>query len=179
VIDTEIKNALAGKPAHIFAKMNAMEDHQIAEALYRASNAGVQTDLVVRGFCCLRPGVKDMSENITVRSIIGRFLEHSRIYTFANGSDDPLEHRYTISSADWMYRNLSSRIEAACPILDPDAQMKLYELTQILLQDRQNAWLMNPDGSYAHLNPSDDTDPLSPQILGTFGSLMHQANTPN
>jgi len=179
-IDTEIANARAGKPAHIYAKMNAMEDHQLAEALYTASNAGVKIDLFVRGFCCLRPGIKGMSEQITVRSIIGRFLEHSRIYAFAGGSDDPRAFRYHISSADWMYRNLTNRVEAVCPILDPDAKAKLWSILDILLRDRQNAWVMNPDGSFARLSPQaqeKNPDPYSPELLGTFGSLMLLANT--
>ncbi len=174
-IHNEITNAKAGKPAHIFAKMNAMEDRQITEALYEASNAGVKVDLVVRGFCCLRPGIKDMSEHITVRSIIGRFLEHSRIYAFANGSSDFKDYTLSISSADWMYRNLSSRVEAACPIDDPDAKAKLAQIIHTLLNDRQNAWQMNPDGSYTRLQPSTTPEPHSPQALGTFATLMQLA----
>ncbi len=174
-INNEITNAKAGKPAHIFAKMNAMEDRQITEALYDASNAGVKVDLVVRGFCCLRPGIPNMSEHITVRSIIGRFLEHSRLYAFADGSSDPLNYHYHISSADWMFRNLSSRVEAACPILDPDARARIANLMLTLLNDRQNAWQMNPDGSYTHLTPTTTPEPNSPQALGTFASLMRIA----
>jgi polyphosphate kinase len=175
LIDNEINNAKAGKPAHIYAKMNSMEDRQLTEALYTASNAGVKIDLIVRGFCCLRPGVKGMSENISVRSVIGRFLEHSRVYAFANGSSDPSEHLYYISSADWMYRNLSNRVEAACPVLDPHARNRLWNLIEILLQDRQNAWLLNEDGSYSHLTPEITPEPNSPASLGTFRSLMHIA----
>jgi polyphosphate kinase len=175
-INTEIANAKAGKPAHIFAKMNSMEDRQIIETLYEASNAGVKVDLVVRGFCCLRPGIVGMSENITVRSIIGRFLEHSRIYSFANGSSDFKDYELSISSADWMYRNLSSRVEAACPIHDPDAKEKLAQIIHTLLNDRQNAWQMNPDGSYTHLTPTTTPEPNSSQALGTFASLMRLAS---
>ncbi len=174
-INNEIANAKADKPAHIFAKMNAMEDRQITEALYDASNAGVKIDLVVRGFCCLRPGVPGMSENITVRSIIGRFLEHSRLYAFADGSSDPLNYHYHISSADWMFRNLTNRVEAACPILDPDARARVANLMLTLLNDRQNAWKMNPDGSYTHLTPTNTPEPNSPQALGTFATLMRLA----
>lgn len=180
LIDNEIKNAKAGKPAHIFAKMNAMEDRQITEALYSASNVGVKIDLIVRGFCCLRPGIKGMSENITVRSVIGRFLEHSRLYAFANGSsalslDTPQDYLYYISSADWMYRNLSSRVEAACPILDSQARSRIANLITTLLNDRQNAWQMNPDGSYTHLSPENAPHPDSPEALGTFGIFMRLA----
>jgi polyphosphate kinase len=176
-IEAEIANAKAGKPAHIFAKMNAMEDRQITEALYTASNAGVKIDLVVRGFCCLRPGIKDMSENIAVRSIIGRFLEHSRIYAFADGQSVLKDYRYAISSADWMFRNLTNRVEAACPILDPNARAKIATIIETLLNDRQNAWQLNPDGSYTHLTPEGNPDPNSPQALGTFESLMRLAST--
>ncbi len=175
-INNEITNAKAGKPAHIFAKMNAMEDRQIIETLYQASNAGVKIDLVVRGFCCLRPGIPNMSENITVRSIIGRFLEHSRIYSFANGSTKLEDYAHLISSADWMYRNLSSRVEAACPIHDPHAKAKLAQIIHTLLNDRQNAWQMNPDGSYTRLTPQNPPEPNSPQALGTFATLMQLAN---
>ncbi len=172
LIDQEILNARKGRPAFIYAKMNSMEDRMITEKLYEASQAGVQIDLVVRGFCCLRPGVKGISENIRVRSIIGRFLEHSRIYVFANGSDDPLEHLYFISSADWMYRNLTNRVEAACPITDPDARRRLWGLVDITLRDRRKAWLMQPDGRYKHLTAPADAPPDSPERLGTFETLM-------
>ena len=172
LINNEIANAKAGIRAHIFAKMNSMEDRQITEALYQASNAGVIVDLVVRGFCCLRPGVPGMSENITVRSIIGRFLEHSRIYAFANASNDIEDYLYFISSADWMYRNLSSRVEAACPILDPDAKLKMKEVMCTLLNDRKNAWIMRSDGSYIPHTPDIKPIPNTPQAQGTFSTLM-------
>lgn len=174
-IHNEIANAKAGRPSHIYAKMNAMEDREITEVLYKASNAGVKIDLFVRGFCCLRAGMEGFSENITVRSVIGRFLEHSRIYAFANGSDNPEEFQYYMSSADWMYRNLSSRVEAACPILDPDARKRIWNILETMLNDHQNAWLLNPDGSYTHLINEDNADflPDSPQALGTFQTLMN------
>ncbi len=172
LIEDEINNARAGRPAHIYAKMNSMEDRAITEKLYEASGAGVKIDLIVRGFCCLRPGLKGVSENITVRSIIGRFLEHSRIYAFAAGAKDPIDYNYHIASADWMHRNLTNRVEAACPITDPDARRRLWELLQILLHDRRNAWRMNPDGSYTHLSPPSSAAPGSPEAIGTFASLM-------
>lgn len=176
LIDQEIANARKGKHAFIYAKMNSMEDRMITEKLYEASQAGVQIELVVRGFCCLRPGVHGLSENIRVRSIIGRFLEHSRMYIFANGSKDPLEYQYFISSADWMYRNLSNRVEAACPILDSDARRRLWELAQFTLRDRRKAWLMGPEGRYAQLVTPKDADPDSPEAQGTFDSLMRVAS---
>jgi polyphosphate kinase len=172
LIENEIANARAGKTAHIYAKMNSMEDRMITEKLYEASQAGVQIDLIVRGFCCLKPGVPGLSENIRVRSIIGRFLEHSRIYIFANGSKDPSDHLYFISSADWMYRNLSNRVEAACPILDSDAKQRLWVIVDIALRDRRKAWVMQEDGSYTQPDPLPDADPDSPEALGTFETLM-------
>ncbi|MEX0875820.1 MAG: polyphosphate kinase 1 [Phycisphaerales bacterium] len=175
LIDNEISHAQAGRPARIFAKMNSMEDRLITEKLYEASAAGVEVNLIVRGFCCLRPGIEGVSENITVRSIIGRFLEHSRMYAFSDGQEDPLDYKYFISSADWMYRNLSSRVEAACPIFDADAKRRLWELLTILMNDRHNAWLMNPDGSYSRITPDEPPDPDSPQALGTFAALMRRA----
>lgn len=175
LIDQEIANARKGKHAFIYAKMNSMEDRMITEKLYEASQAGVQIELVVRGFCCLRPGVRGLSENIRVRSIIGRFLEHSRIYIFASGSKDPLEHQYFISSADWMYRNLSNRVEAACPILDPDARRRLWELVDFTLRDRRKAWLMESNGRYSQFDTPKGADHDSPEYLGTFESLMRTA----
>lgn len=172
LIDNEIANAKAGKPAHIYAKMNSMEDRMITEKLYEASQAGVQIDLVVRGFCCLKPGVPGLSENIRVISIIGRFLEHSRVYIFANASKDPMEYQYFISSADWMYRNLSNRVEAACPIHDHDAKARLNELREITLRDHRKSWMMQPDGSYTKRLADSSDDPDSPETLGTFETLM-------
>ncbi len=177
LIENEIANAKADKPAHIFAKMNSMEDRQITEALYEASHAGVQIDLIVRGFCCLRPGVPGLSENITVRSIIGRFLEHSRLYAFANGQTDLSSYTQFISSADWMYRNLSSRVEAACPILSPEPKNRIAHIIQTLLDDRKNAWIMNPDGEYSRMVPQPSPPADSPQTLGTFETLMRLART--
>ncbi len=177
LIDQEIVNAKAGKPAHIYAKMNSMEDRMITEKLYEASNAGVQIDLVVRGFCCLKPGVPGLSEHIRVRSVIGRFLEHSRIYVFANGSEDPQDHLYFISSADWMYRNLSNRVEAACPIHDTDAKLRLWEILEVALRDHRKSWLMQPDGSYTRLEPPKGADAESPERLGTFETLMRSTRS--
>lgn len=172
LIENEIENAGKGKPAYIYAKMNSMEDRMITEKLYEASRAGVKIDLVVRGFCCLRPGVPGLSENITVRSIIGRFLEHSRLYIFADGNDSPQDYLYFISSADWMYRNLSNRVEAACPILDTDAKRRLWDLADITLRDRRRSWIMQTDGHYERLRATENDDPDSPEQLGTFMALM-------
>ncbi|MAO19515.1 MAG: polyphosphate kinase 1 [Phycisphaerae bacterium] len=176
LINTEIANAKKGRPAHIFAKMNSMEDRMITEKLYEASQAGVQIDLIVRGFCCLRPGIPGVSENIRVRSIIGRFLEHSRVYAFADGQEDPSAFRYYISSADWMYRNLSNRVEAACPIEDPDAKRRIWELLDTVLRDQRKSWIMQPNGRYLRLTPPSDAPEDSPERMGTFATLMRRAS---
>lgn len=154
-IQQEIKNKKAGKPARIIAKMNAMEDEVITEALYEASRAGVLVTLFVRGFCSLKPGVKGLSENIQVISIIGRFLEHSRVFYFANGSDSPLDGDYFIGSADWMHRNLHNRVELVTPILDLKLREKLWEFMEILLSDNRQAWLLQPNGTYIQRQPGD------------------------
>ena len=150
MIDTEITNALAGKPARIIAKMNALEDAPVVRKLYDASQAGVSIDLIIRGNCRIRPGLPGVSENIRVLSIIGRFLEHSRIFYFLNGGA-PL---YFIGSGDWMGRNLSGRVEAATPVEDPRLQEYLWLILQSSLQDYRQAWEMLPDGRYRQRLPS-------------------------
>lgn len=172
LIDDEIAHARAGRHAHIIAKMNQLEDRSISEKLYQASQAGVRVDLVVRGFCCLRPAVPGLSDSIRVRSIIGRFLEHSRIYYFSRGSDDPLDGRYYISSADWMYRNLSNRVESACPVEDLSARARLWHMLDVHLRDQANAWDLGPDGLYTRATPDPGSPPDSPERLGTFETLM-------
>ncbi len=147
-IQQEVKNKKAGKPARIIAKMNSMEDEVLTEALYEASMAGVEITLIVRGFCCLKPGMKKLSENIKVISIIGRFLEHSRIFYFANGEEDPTKGDYYIGSADWMHRNLHNRVELITPIYDGKLKEKLWEFIDIMLKDNRQAWVLNTDGSY-------------------------------
>ena len=175
-IDREIAHARAGRPARVVAKMNAMEDLKLTDKLYEASQAGVQVILIVRGFCCLRPGVPGLSENIHVMSVVGRFLEHSRLYHFSGGSADPLEGEWFISSADWMYRNLSSRVEAACPVTDPDARRRLARLVEIMLGDRRCAWDLTSEGHYTRrAPPPGGAEPESPAVLGTFRTLMNEA----
>ena len=127
LIEREAAHARAGRPARIVAKMNQLEDPELCESLCSASNAGVEIDLIVRGFCCLLPGLAGISERIRVISVIGRFLEHSRIFHFANGSADPQEGDYFIGSADWMYRNLSARVEAIAPVENPVLKERLWE----------------------------------------------------
>ena len=171
-IDAEIEHARAGRPARIIAKMNQLEDRLITQRLYEASRAGVQIDLIVRGFCSLRPGVPGLSENIRVRSIIGRLLEHSRIFHFGDGKDDPADGTFLISSADWMYRNLNARVEAATPVDDPSAKRRLWHLLDVMLRDRYNAWEITGDGGHVRLQPDPDAEPGTPEASGTFASLM-------
>ncbi|MBN8596848.1 MAG: polyphosphate kinase 1 [Planctomycetes bacterium] len=175
LIDREMEYARRGQPCGITAKINAMEDREVAEKLYQASRAGVPITLIVRGFCCLRPGVQGLSENIRVVSVIGRFLEHSRIFHFQSGVADPLDGEWLISSADWMYRNLSNRVEVAVPIRDRDARRKLHRIFEVALQDQRNAWDLQPDGTYMLRKASEDAEPDSPQASGTFNTLMWEA----
>lgn len=143
-ISQETKNAKKGKKSRIIAKMNSLVDASIIDALYEASNAGVKIDLIVRGICCLRPGVAGLSENITVRSITGRFLEHSRIYYFYNeGAED-----IYLSSADWMPRNLIRRVELLFPVEDPDCKARVMEVLNVELEDTVRSHFLDQDGSY-------------------------------
>ena len=142
LIDREIKHAKAGKKAHIIAKMNGLYDKQMIMKLYEASLAGVKIELIVRGVCCLRPQMKDISENITVRSIVGRFLEHSRIYYFYNDGEEEIY----ISSADWMYRNLSKRVETMGIVEDEGIKEKIKQILDIYLSDNTNAYELQADG---------------------------------
>lgn len=154
MIEREIAHAKSGKPARIVARMNALNDPSMVEILYRASCAGVEIDLIVRGSCMLRPGLQGISEHIRVRSILGRFLEHSRVYWFANGGDAELY----CSSADWMERNLSRRVEACFPIRDPRLAARIFaETLQNYLDDNVQAWPLDADGQYHRATPGDAT----------------------
>ena len=149
LIENEARVAREGGNGRILAKMNALVDPDIIEALYRASNAGVDIDLIVRGICCLRPGVEGVSERICVVSILGRFLEHSRAFVFANGGTE----KVWISSADWMPRNLEHRVEAAVTIEHPRHRMDIRRVLEVMLNDNRQAWDMMPDGSYLQRQP--------------------------
>jgi len=156
MIAREAAHSEAGRPGRIIAKLNQVDDLEITSALVAASRAGVRIDLIVRGFCCLRAGVPGWTENVHVRSIVGRFLEHSRIYYFSNGEEDPLAGEFYIGSADWMMRNLSQRVEAATPINDRPLRERLWEILQACLEDSRQAWVMQPDGTYSQQSPPAD-----------------------
>jgi polyphosphate kinase len=167
MIDREAEHARRRGTCGIVAKMNSLEDPQVIQALYRASQAGVPIDLIVRGFCCLRPGVPGLSDTIRVTSVIGRFLEHSRVFFFRNGSDDPIDGEFYIGSADWMYRNLQHRVEAVTPIEERPLRERLWQTLQVMLADRRQAWDMDADGNYVQRSPVDATGEL-----GTHRRLM-------
>ena len=149
MVDREAENARAGKPARIIAKMNALVDADIIQHLYDASQAGVQVDLIVRGICCLRPGVPGISERIRVISIVGRFLEHSRIFYFANNGEEELY----FGSADWMPRNFDRRVEVISPIEDRRLHPRVCSLLELCLADNREAWDLNSDGTYKQRKP--------------------------
>ena len=138
--------------------------------LVAASREGLPIDLVVRGFCCLRPGVPGQTETIRIRSIIGRFLEHSRIFYFANGASDPRDGDFYIGSGDWMERNLSWRVEVVAPVVAPALRQRLWEILEINLNDRRQAWIMTSSGDYQRLEP--EPKGQGPALDGTQATLM-------
>jgi polyphosphate kinase len=169
LIRREIDHAKAGRPSWIRAKMNALVDPAIIALLYEASQAGVPIDLVVRGMCSLRPGLEGLSENIRVISVIGRFLEHSRLFWFGNGGED----EFLIGSADWMPRNLDRRVEAVAPIEDPRLKIQLQKLMDLYLRDSR-AWQMQSDGQYCQRQPEGE----ELQVQATLMKRWHGRLTP-
>ena len=161
-IQREAANAREGKPARIMARMNALIEPQVIRALYQASQAGVKIDLVVRGVCCLRPGVPGVSDNIQVRSVMGRFLEHPRVFYFLNG-DNPEVY---LSSADWMPRNFFRRVEVAFPVEDPALRARVVkESLENYLADNTQAWVLQSDGSYKRVKPGNAKPRSAQQLL--------------
>ncbi|WP_447594935.1 polyphosphate kinase 1 [Aquipseudomonas campi] len=159
MIAREAQAASEGKPAHIMAKVNSLTDAKVIRALYKASQAGVKIDLVVRGMCSLRPGVHGVSHNIHVRSIIGRFLEHSRIYYFLNGGDEQLY----LSSADWMERNLDKRVETCFPVEGKKLTLRVKKELESYLTDNTQAWVLQSDGRYVRISPTGNANPRNAQ----------------
>ena len=162
LIDNEAVAARSGKPARLIFKMNQLEDDAIIERLYAASQAGVQIDLIVRGLCCLNPGIPGVSENIRVRSIIGRFLEHSRIYYFKNA---PADQRVYMGSADMMRRNLLNRVEVVFPVIDQRVQQDVLRILATNLQDNQNTWILLSNGLYQRVSPAPGEPAINSQAL--------------
>jgi polyphosphate kinase len=166
MIRREIAHRQAGAPARIIAKMNALVDPDIIAALYEASRAGVPIDLIVRGICCLRPGLPGVSDTIRVISIVGRFLEHSRAFYFLNGGAEEVY----IGSADWMPRNLERRIEAVTPIQEPADRQALRDLLLLMWEDNRQAWELRADGTYEQRRPpSPETERATHRLLMEAG----------
>jgi polyphosphate kinase len=161
-IKRETEHALAGRPAHIIAKINRLTDLPIIEALYEASQAGVKIELIVRGACMIRPGEPGLSQTIHVRSVVGRFLEHSRIFYFANGGEEEVY----IGSADWMARNLDRRVEVVAPVLEPQAKKYLKDTVLVAyLRDNVKARVMNSDGTYELPPMAPGEEPFNSQLF--------------
>jgi polyphosphate kinase len=160
-IEREIRHAKNGRPAKIIIKVNAVVEELAIQALYRASQAGVEIKLIVRGICCLKPGIAGISENIEVRSIIGRFLEHTRIYAFTNDGNQEVY----ASSADLMNRNMFQRVEICFPIESKRLYNRILHDLDLYLKDNTQAWLLQPDGSYRQLPKAEDAEPIQAQAI--------------
>jgi polyphosphate kinase len=167
MIKREVEHKCAGRPCGIFAKCNSLTDTGLIEELYAASAAGVPIKLVVRGVCCLRPGVPGLSENITVASIVGRFLEHSRVYAFTNGGNEELY----LGSADLMHRNLNRRVEVLFPIADPQLRARVrFELLENAIADNTKIRWLQADGSYRHTPPDGDLRNFQEELMAKYQS---------
>ena len=160
-IDQELENHKNGKPAHIIAKMNQLVEPETIRALYRASQGGVKIDLLVRGMCSVRPGVPGVSENITVRSVIGRFLEHTRVFYFENGGEPDV----WLSSADWMERNFYRRVEVAFPLRDLKLRKRVVRELRAYLADSAQSWELQPDGRYEKLKHRSNAKAVQIKLL--------------
>ena len=158
-IEREINHVKKGKPGHIIIKLNSLVEAKMIQALYRASMQGVKIDCIIRSMCSLRPGIPGLSENIQVRSIVGRFLEHDRVIYFANHN----EAEVYISSADWAERNLYRRVEIATPIEHPALQQRIIDELHYYLQDNTQAWLLHADGTYTRAAPVPPQEPFTAQ----------------
>ncbi len=161
LIEGETRRCIEGQRSEIIAKLNALVDTEVIDALYRASQAGVKVRLNIRGICCLKPGVPGLSENIEVQSIVDRFLEHARIIYFRHGGDDEL----FISSADWMPRNLDRRVELLVPVIDPKCRRKLLDTLRTYFRDNQNSWIMQADGSYVRDQSENESGAVQAQAV--------------
>ncbi|HTN31246.1 MAG TPA: polyphosphate kinase 1, partial [Pseudomonas sp.] len=161
LIARETQTAGEGKPANIIIKVNSLTDAKIIKALYKASQAGVKIDLIVRGMCCLRPGIAGVSHNIQVRSIIGRFLEHSRVYYFLAGGEEQL----FLASADCMERNLDRRVETCFPVEGKKLKLRVKKELETYLADNTGSWILQPDGRYVRNTPSGNAHPRNSQII--------------